>query len=303
MPASSENEREESTASDEGDSSEEVNRSLALALVQQLSQSHSVPDQSLVNTIMALNPQIRSEIASLLQGSNRTEESQSSSLSSTSNPSVSSQVTNNMLQANSLLSSALQNQAYATSANPFAQSSMPSQQQVSLPLQTVLLHQAILSGMNPSQFFLNSQVNSASPQGQARTTSAHLATSQPHRPNVRVPTAALLSSPAPAPDLPSDSRKSLGGEHASAQDEKMPSADLDTKRKSGREQFPEKVFRILAELEREGRDDIVSFVRQGTAFQIHKPSEFETQILPLYFRQGSIASFRRQLNLCKSVPS
>ena len=303
MPASSENEREESTASDEGGSSEEVNRSLALALVQQLSQSHSVPDQSLVNTIMALNPQIRSEIASLLQGSNRTEESQSSSLSSTSNPSPSSQVTNNMLQANSLLSSALQNQAYAPSANPFAQSSMPSQQQVSLPMQTALLHQAILSGMNPSQFFFNSQVNSTLPQGQATTTSARSATSQPHGLNTSVPTAALLSSPAPAHDLPSDSRKSLEAGHAAIQNEKMPSADLDTKRKSGREQFPEKVFRILAELEREGRDDIVSFVRQGTAFQIHKPSEFEAQILPLYFRQGSIASFRRQLNLCKSVPS
>jgi len=69
------------------------------------------------------------------------------------------------------------------------------------------------------------------------------------------------------------------------------------KRKTKREQFPEKLYRILEELEQEGKDTIISFVNEGTAFEIHQPEEFEDQIIPRYFRQGGISSFKKQLHL------
>ena len=49
------------------------------------------------------------------------------------------------------------------------------------------------------------------------------------------------------------------------------------------------------EVEEQGKTDIVSFVDDGKAFKVHKESEFEEQILPVYFRHKNIASFQRQL--------
>ena len=69
------------------------------------------------------------------------------------------------------------------------------------------------------------------------------------------------------------------------------------KRKTKREQFPEKLYRILEELEGEGMDDIISFVNQGSAFEIHQPEAFEEQVIPRYFRQRGISSFKKQLHL------
>lgn len=61
--------------------------------------------------------------------------------------------------------------------------------------------------------------------------------------------------------------------------------------------FQEKLHRLLLEVESAGRADIISFVSGGRAFQVHKPDKFFKDIVPLYFRQSRLSSFKRQLNL------
>lgn len=51
------------------------------------------------------------------------------------------------------------------------------------------------------------------------------------------------------------------------------------------------------EVEAAGRSDVISFVASGRAFAIHKPDKFFKEIVPLYFRQSRLSSFKRQLNL------
>lgn len=63
------------------------------------------------------------------------------------------------------------------------------------------------------------------------------------------------------------------------------------------EPFPEKLHRMLTEVELTGRNHIISFVDEGRAFAIHKPNQFFKEIVPLYFRQSRLSSFKRQLNL------
>ncbi|KAL7574953.1 hypothetical protein ACA910_010775 [Epithemia clementina (nom. ined.)] len=63
------------------------------------------------------------------------------------------------------------------------------------------------------------------------------------------------------------------------------------------EPFPEKLHRLLTEVEAAGRSDVISFVANGRAFAIHKPDTFFKEIVPLYFRQSRLSSFKRQLNL------
>ena len=46
----------------------------------------------------------------------------------------------------------------------------------------------------------------------------------------------------------------------------------------GHENFPEKLYRILTELEATGQDDIISFSAQGDAFEIHQPEVFEDEV-------------------------
>ena len=59
----------------------------------------------------------------------------------------------------------------------------------------------------------------------------------------------------------------------------------------------EKLHRLLTEVEAAGRSDVISFVAAGRAFAIHKPDKFFKEIVPLYFRQTRLSSFKRQLNL------
>ena len=61
--------------------------------------------------------------------------------------------------------------------------------------------------------------------------------------------------------------------------------------------FPEKIYFMLEEVERQGRMDIVSFVSEGTAFMIHKSRQFEDDIMPLFFASRRTSSFQRQLNI------
>jgi hypothetical protein len=63
------------------------------------------------------------------------------------------------------------------------------------------------------------------------------------------------------------------------------------------EPFPEKLMRLLNECEAAGRTDVVAWIANGRAFAIHKPDKFFKEIVPLYFRQSRLSSFKRQLNL------
>lgn len=79
------------------------------------------------------------------------------------------------------------------------------------------------------------------------------------------------------------------------------SASADSLKVSGKrgviEPFPEKLHRLLRECEATGNDDIISFTADGKAFQIHKPDRFFSIIVPRYFKQSKLSSFKRQLNL------
>lgn len=63
------------------------------------------------------------------------------------------------------------------------------------------------------------------------------------------------------------------------------------------EPFPEKLHRLLLEVEFSGRSNVISFVSEGRAFAIHNNEVFFREIVPLYFRQSRLSSFKRQLNL------
>jgi hypothetical protein len=81
-------------------------------------------------------------------------------------------------------------------------------------------------------------------------------------------------------------------------------SELDFNKTEGRvmkggviEPFPEKLHRLLLEVEAAGKADIISFIANGRAFAIHKPDKFCDEIVPRYFRQSRYNSFKRQLNL------
>lgn len=63
------------------------------------------------------------------------------------------------------------------------------------------------------------------------------------------------------------------------------------------EPFPEKLHRMLLEIEKDGNGHIVSFFAHGRAFGIHDTDKFEEKIMPKYFKQSRLSSFQRQLNL------
>lgn len=60
--------------------------------------------------------------------------------------------------------------------------------------------------------------------------------------------------------------------------------------------FPEKLYQLIEDAEKEGKDHIVSFIPAGTAILIHKPDLFEKEIIPKYFRHKKLESFRRQFS-------
>eukprot|EP00980_Cylindrotheca_fusiformis_P005429 scaffold1157_cov122-Cylindrotheca_fusiformis.AAC.21 len=84
-------------------------------------------------------------------------------------------------------------------------------------------------------------------------------------------------------------------EHQQQQQHSAPKYDDMAGKRS--ESFPEKLHRLLLEVEYEGKGDIISFTPDGHAFQIHKPQEFFDKIVPQYFNQSHLSSFKRQLNL------
>lgn len=72
--------------------------------------------------------------------------------------------------------------------------------------------------------------------------------------------------------------------------------DVSTTSTRKRESFPTRLYRMLLEIEAQGKDDIISFTGEGNAVQIHRPDAF-VEILPDYFRHRNVASFKRQLSM------
>lgn len=63
------------------------------------------------------------------------------------------------------------------------------------------------------------------------------------------------------------------------------------------ETFPLKLYRMLHEVEKSGKQNIVSFLPHGKSFVVHKPKAFVEEVMPKYFTTCRLASFQRQLNL------
>ena len=65
--------------------------------------------------------------------------------------------------------------------------------------------------------------------------------------------------------------------------------------------FPWKLQQMLEDVSSENKEEIISWVPEGNAFQIHRSSSFERDIMPKYFRQTKYKSFTRQVS--RSAPS
>jgi len=63
--------------------------------------------------------------------------------------------------------------------------------------------------------------------------------------------------------------------------------------------FPWKLHDMLESVEEDGYAHIVSWQPHGRCFAVHKPKDF-VELVKIYFNQTKLASFQRQLNLCKS---
>jgi hypothetical protein len=63
------------------------------------------------------------------------------------------------------------------------------------------------------------------------------------------------------------------------------------------EPFPEKLHRMLCEVDETEENVIISWFSHGRAFAVHNPARFVSDVLPKYFRQSRLSSFQRQLNL------
>ena len=61
--------------------------------------------------------------------------------------------------------------------------------------------------------------------------------------------------------------------------------------------FPEKLHKMLSNIEEDGYGHIISWQPHGRCFAVHNPKEFVEQVMPLYFKQTKLTSFQRQLNL------
>ena len=62
-------------------------------------------------------------------------------------------------------------------------------------------------------------------------------------------------------------------------------------------QFPWKLHEMLAQVEGDGNEGIVSWLPSGRAFKVHRPDIFVDEIMTNHFQQTKYKSFQRQ---CKS---
>jgi hypothetical protein len=64
------------------------------------------------------------------------------------------------------------------------------------------------------------------------------------------------------------------------------------------ELFPDRLYRMLSELEAQEKADVAGWLPHHRAFLVHKPDVFVREVLPAYFKgQSKWSSFSRQLNL------
>jgi hypothetical protein len=63
------------------------------------------------------------------------------------------------------------------------------------------------------------------------------------------------------------------------------------------EHFPERLHRMLLDVERKGLIGVVSFLPHGRAFRVHDRDRFVQEVLPRFFSQSKWNSFLRQLSL------
>jgi hypothetical protein len=61
--------------------------------------------------------------------------------------------------------------------------------------------------------------------------------------------------------------------------------------------FPIKLQVVLRVIEKLGQEHIISWLPHGRSFMIHKPREFEDEVMGKFFKQTKLTSFQRQLNL------
>jgi hypothetical protein len=61
--------------------------------------------------------------------------------------------------------------------------------------------------------------------------------------------------------------------------------------------FPLKLQIVLKVTEKLGQQHIISWLPHGRSFMIHRPREFEEEVMGKFFKQTKLTSFRRQLNL------
>jgi hypothetical protein len=86
-------------------------------------------------------------------------------------------------------------------------------------------------------------------------------------------------------------------DHANENKDEEDSHDSSERRGGVSISFPEKLHRILDQVEAEGLSHLICWQPHGRCFVIHKPKEFADHVMPGYFRQTKLTSFQRQLNL------
>ena len=71
----------------------------------------------------------------------------------------------------------------------------------------------------------------------------------------------------------------------------------DSQEETGDLSFPYKVHMMVENATKDNYSHIVSWTKDGKAFQVHDVDAFVKSVLPLFFDQSKYESFRRQLNL------
>jgi len=61
--------------------------------------------------------------------------------------------------------------------------------------------------------------------------------------------------------------------------------------------FPATLHKVLEDMEKNGHENIMSWMPHGRCFMVKEPKEFVKDYMPTYFNQHKFASFQRQLNL------
>jgi hypothetical protein len=80
-------------------------------------------------------------------------------------------------------------------------------------------------------------------------------------------------------------------------DDHIENNDDDDELSTEQTSFPWKLHLMLEYAEKQNYQYIVSWVKDGSAFKVHKSGEFVEKVMPKYFDQTKYDSFRRQVNM------